>query len=312
MSKYKISLVVPIYGVEKYIQKFAESALNQTYQNLQFVFVNDGCKDHSMDILKDVIEKKFSYRKTDIIIINKENEGLPIARKVGIEAAEGEYILFADSDDWLEQNAVEKIVTTAESTNADIVYFDLIKEYKNKRSVKKEKEYTEKTKELWIENIFNYTSYGYGVTKCFRKSLYIDNAIHTPKLGMHEDICLMSQIIFYANKIVQLPEVLYHYRKDNENAMCSQKRKKRHIESSRNLLDLYAHYMNNLQSSPIRKVAGGIVLRAGWHAIIHNYNLWSEFPWLNNAIQKSKLSCNYRTPLIFQFIVKAYALFSKK
>lgn len=309
---YKISLVVPIYGVERYIEKFAISVFSQTYDNLQYVFVNDGTKDNSMKVLETLVDEHFPYLRTRITIVEQENKGLPLARKAGIDNATGEYILFADSDDWLEHNAVEKIVVTAESTNADIVYFDLIKEYKNKRSIKKEKEYTEKTKELWIENIFNYSSFGYGVTKCFRKSLYTDNEIHIPKLGMHEDICLMSQIIFYANKIVQLPEVLYHYRKDNDNAMCSQKRKKRHIESSRNMLDLYAYYMNDLQSSPIRKVAGGIVLRAGWHAIIHNYDLWSEFPWLNNAIRKSKLSCNYRTPLIFQFIVKVYALFSKK
>ena len=101
MGKYKISLVVPIYGVEKYIRQFAESALGQTYDCIQFVFVNDGTKDRSMDILNEVIDSGFSYRRPDIIIVDKQNEGLPLARKTGLEHAEGEYVLFADSDDWL-------------------------------------------------------------------------------------------------------------------------------------------------------------------------------------------------------------------
>lgn len=306
MNNYKVSLVVSIYGAEKYIKKFAESVFMQTYDSLQFVFVNDGTKDASMTILEDIIEKHFSHLRQRIIIINQENKGLPLARKKGLEYAEGEYILFADPDDWLEFNAVEKIVEVIQQTNADIVYFDLIKEYKNKQSIKREKKYTAQTKELWIENIFNYRSFGYAVTKCFRKSLYTNNLIYTPKLGMHEDIYLMSQIIFYANSIAQLPEVLYHYRKDNENSMCSQKRETRHIASSRNLLDLYEKNMDKIEQSPIRKVAGGIVLRAGWHSIIHNYKFDREYPWLKNAIRTSKISFRYRTPLIFQILVKIH------
>ena len=123
---------------------------------------------------------------------------------------------------------------------------------------------------------------------------------------MHEDIYLMTQLIFYANSIVRLPEVLYHYRKDNEAAMCADVRHRRHIASSRNLLDLYYNYMDNLSTSPIRSVADGIVLRAGWHALIHKTDLFSEFPWLSKAIKSAKPSTRYRTPLLFQIIVKIY------
>ena len=83
MSRYKISLIVPVYGVEKYIRQFAESALGQTYADVQFIFVNDGTKDRSMDILGELIEERFSHIKERILIINKENGGLPSARKAG-------------------------------------------------------------------------------------------------------------------------------------------------------------------------------------------------------------------------------------
>lgn len=306
-TEYKISLIAPIYGVERYIAKFAESALGQTYPNIQFVFVNDGTKDASVEILEEVIESRYSHLKEHITIINKENGGLPSARKCGLEVARGEYILFADSDDWLDTDAVEKVMEKAMQTDADIIYFDLVKEYGGgKQSVKHERTYTAENRMRWIENMFNYRSFGYTVTKCFRRKLYTDNSIVFPKLGMHEDICLMAQIIFYAQSIAQLPEPLYHYRKDNPAAMCSQKRSVRHIASSRNMMGVVEAFKENLKGSPMEFVADGVVLRAGWHSMIHDCNLYEEFPWLSEAIKRAKVSTNYRTPLLFQLFVKIY------
>ena len=310
-NSHKISLIAPIYGVEKYIEKFAESALGQTYSDIEFIFVNDGTKDRSMEVLEALIEEKFSHLRPRIVIINKENGGLPSARKSGLEVATGEYILFADSDDWLELDAVEKVMAVAERTNADIVYFDLIKEYGDKSSYKRERDYTAETRVQWIENIFNYRSFGYTVTKCFRRKLYTENNIYIPKLGMHEDICIMSQIIFYAKSLVHLSEGLYHYRKDNPAAMCSQSRSSRHIASSRNLLGLYGNYKDCLKGSPIESVADGIVLRAGWHSMIHDCDLFAEVEWLSDAIRRAKVSSNYRTPLVFQIFVKIYNAFRR-
>ena len=305
-NSHKISLIVPIYGVERYIAKFANSALGQTYPDIEFIFVNDGTPDRSMEILNAIIEQEYAHLKENIVIINKQNEGLPMARKSGLERATGEYILFADSDDWLDTDAVAKVMAVAERTDADIVYFDLIKEYGHRSSYKREREYTAETRIKWIENIFNYRSFGYTVTKCFRRRLYTENNIYFPKSGMHEDICIMSQIIFYAKSLVHLSEGLYHYRKDNPNAMCSQSRSSRHIASSRNLLGLYANYMDRLEGSPIERVADGIVLRAGWHSMIHHCNLFEEFAWLGDAIKRAKVSTRYRTPLLFQIFVKIY------
>lgn len=311
-DKFKISLIAPIYGVEKYIGKFAESVLGQTYQDIQFIFVNDGTKDRSMDILNSLIKEKYSFLEPRIIIVNKENEGLPMARKTGLEHAEGEYILFADSDDWLETDAVEKVMAKAVETDADIVYFDLIKEYGHRTSYKRERDYTAAQKEDFIMNMFNYKSFGYTVTKCFRRRLYEDNVIYIPKLGMHEDIYLMSQIIFYAKSLAHLPEGLYHYRKDNPDSFCAQDRLKRHVASTTNLLDLYEHYRDNLKGSPIEKAAGSILMRAGQHSIIHDYDFFDKYPYLAGDILKSPLSCRYRTALPMQVIVKIYAFFRNK
>lgn len=307
MKNYLLSLVVPIYGVERYIGQFAESVFAQWCEGVEFVFVNDGTKDRSMEVLEEVVESKFSHLSPHITIVHQQNMGLPQARRTGFLAARGEYILCADSDDWLSEGALGKVVAEIERTGADLVYFDLVKEYGDHQSIKREREYTAATRGEFIRNIFNYRSAGYTVTKCFRRSLYTDNAIYTPRLSMHEDICLMAQIIFYAQSIVHLPEVLYHYRKDNPNALCSQSRTTRHLASSRNLLGLYANYKEHLEGSPIEDVADGIALRAGWHAIIHKCDLWSEFPWLREAVLGARARCGYRTPLLFQWATKIYA-----
>ena len=309
MYRYKVSLVVPIYGVEKYIEKFARTALGQTYQDMQFVFVNDGTKDSSMEILNSLIEREFSHRKKDIVIVNKDNQGLPQARKTGLEYSEGEYILFADSDDWLETDAVRKVMEKAEETDADIVYFDLVKEYAGRTSYKRERDYTAATKMDFIINMFNYKSFGYTVTKCFRKKLYEDNTIYIPKYGMHEDIYLMSQIIFHAESLVHLPEALYHYRKDNTASFTAQQGEKRHISSTKNLLDLYEHYRDNLKGSPIEHVAGSILMRAGQHSIMHGYDFFKEYPYLAADLRKTPIRCHYRSSVLTQLIVKIYAYF---
>ena len=309
MDKYRISLIVPIYGVEKYIAKFAESALDQTYQDLQFIFVNDGTKDRSMEILRDLIANRYAHLQSRIVIIDKENGGLPSARKAGLDVAEGEYVLFADSDDWMETDAVEKVMAKADETDADIVYFDLVKEYGNRTSYKREREYTGETKDDFIVNMFNYKSFGYTVTKCFKRRLYTENVIYFPKLGMHEDIYLMSQIIFYAKSLVHIPAALYHYRKDNPDSFCAQDRLKRHVSSTTNLLDLYEHYRDNLKGSPIERVAGSILMRAGQHSIMHGYDFFEKYPYLAGDIRKTRISCRYRTAVPMQVLVKIYALF---
>ena len=309
MDKYRISLIVPIYGVEKYIAKFAESALDQTYQDLQFIFVNDGTKDRSMEILRDLIANRYAHLQSRIVIIDKENGGLPSARKAGLDVAEGEYVLFADSDDWMETDAAEKVMAKADETDADIIYFDLIKEYGNRTSYKREREYTGETKDDFIVNMFNYKSFGYTVTKCFKRRLYTENVIYFPKLGMHEDIYLMSQIIFYAKSLAHIPEALYHYRKDNPDSFCAQDRLKRHLSSTTNLLDLYEHYRDNLKGSPIERVAGSILMRAGQHSIMHGYDFFEKYPYLAGDIRKTRISCRYRTAVPMQVLVKIYALF---
>ena len=112
-----ISIIVPIYNAAPYLRKCLDSVINQTLQNVEIIFVDDGSTDGSSEICQE-------YAKKDnrIIYFKKENEGLAAARQDGIERASGEYIGFVDSDDWLELNMYEKMYAVAKETDADIVF----------------------------------------------------------------------------------------------------------------------------------------------------------------------------------------------
>ena len=122
----KISIIAPVYGVECYIERFAESILSQTYPNIEFIFVNDGTKDKSIDILEKLIERKYAFRREHIKIIHKQNGGLPAARRSGLECATGDYVYNVDSDDWLAEDAIQRIADTGKDVQIHLFHFALI------------------------------------------------------------------------------------------------------------------------------------------------------------------------------------------
>ena len=117
----KISLLIPIYGVENYIEQCARSLFSQSYTSIEYIFVDDCTKDRSIEILQSVMED-YPDRKEDILLIRHEhNKGLGAARRTAFEAATGEYIMHVDSDDMLPSNAVELLTIKAEESHADII-----------------------------------------------------------------------------------------------------------------------------------------------------------------------------------------------
>ena len=111
-----LSIIVPVYNVKSYLKKCVESIINQTYTNLQIILVDDGSTDGSQDICDE-----FAQRDSRIVVIHKENGGLSTARNVGMDRAKGAYIAFVDSDDWLEPNMYEALISQLEKHEADIV-----------------------------------------------------------------------------------------------------------------------------------------------------------------------------------------------
>ncbi|MCI6041836.1 glycosyltransferase family 2 protein [bacterium] len=122
-----VSVIVPIYNNEAYLDKCIQSLINQTYKNLQIILVNDGSKDSSLKICD-----KYNENDSRIIVIHKENGGASSARKAGIEKATGEYVIFVDGDDWIELDTCEESVRVAMDHQADCVMFGYVREHEKK------------------------------------------------------------------------------------------------------------------------------------------------------------------------------------
>ena len=123
----KVSVIVPVYNVEDYIEECLESLVNQTLEDIEIIVVNDGSPDNSQKIIDKYVEKYPNKIKSFI----KENGGQGSARNLGIENSNGEYLSFVDSDDWLDKCALEKMYYIAKNNDSDIVICDMIDHYED-------------------------------------------------------------------------------------------------------------------------------------------------------------------------------------
>ena len=122
----EVSIVVPIYNVEKYLQRCLESLINQTFSNIEIIALNNGSTDKSLDILK-----YYAYQDKRLLVINNENIGVSKARNIGIKKAKGKYIVFVDSDDWIDANMIEALHEAIIDNNCDLAICTYVREFAN-------------------------------------------------------------------------------------------------------------------------------------------------------------------------------------
>lgn len=212
-----VSVLVPVYNVEQYIERCARSLFEQSYDNIEYVFIDDCTPDNSISILNDVI-KEYPNRKKSIRIIKHDiNRGLAAARKTATLCAKTEYIFHIDSDDYLELDCIELLCNMAAKTNADMVISDFNLVYLNKKKpiiTNISGSSIEVAQKFYIRE---YPAFIWG--KLIRRKIIIDNSIFAREgLNISEDYVVIPRIAFYSNKIVKVDAVLYNYIKYNENS----------------------------------------------------------------------------------------------
>lgn len=303
-----ISIVVPVYGAEPYIAEFAESVLGQSYPHLQFIFVNDGTKDKSIEVLNALVDGKYPHLRSKMTIVQKENGGVHTARKAGMEHVVGDYVYHADPDDLVAPGSMEKIARVAKTTDADVIYFHHVKEYANRSKVKREALYSADTKEEYVRAMFNHRAYGALWNKCVKASIYRDNVIHYPKFSYADDCYLSLQLVGYAKNIVCMDEIVYHYSKNNPSSITRQARKRRKREYAMNFLNLYENYRNvPVKDNPVQVVMDEILIKAGWYSVLYGLDLFTKYPYLAEGIRNANVSRGTDVWLPFQLIVKLVA-----
>lgn len=215
-----ISIIVPIYNVEKYLANCLDSLLAQTHKELEVILVNDGSKDKSLEICKAYAEKD-----TRIVVIDKINEGVSIARNTGIEAATGDYVAFIDPDDWVEPEAYASMLRQLKKWESPICLCNFYKDTK-RRSQPKCFEFKEEVLEgeairkKLINNMIGMPDllpkYVYVMGSVWR-GLYNRNFLNSnelrfvPKLTIMEDLVFMVQTLLKCNKVAIDQGIWYHY-----------------------------------------------------------------------------------------------------
>jgi len=205
MTSPKVSIIVPVYKVEKYLHRCIDSILTQIFTDFECILVDDCSPDKCPEICDN-----YAKQDTKIKVIHKaQNEGLPQARKTGFENSSGDYIIFIDSDDWLETDMIEKLYSSAIKSNADLSFCDFY--------VYNDHGYSYGIQTLDTENNFNNLGFIHWCTlwnKLFRREII--NRIEFPKAGKYEDRAITQQALFYVKKIIKVPYPLYHYSYNQE------------------------------------------------------------------------------------------------
>jgi CDP-glycerol glycerophosphotransferase len=227
-----------------------------------------------------------------------------------LEHATGDYIYNVDPDDWLAEGALKKMAMKIAETGCDLLYFGLVKVYAKRKSYKHQRTYTAEERGKFVWDIYNHHAMGSLCNKCFKRTLFEQHTIHTPKFSHAEDCFVSSQLVGYATNIAYLDEMLYCYRKDNPAAMSRKAVRKRKREYAHNFLNLYELYRDiPTEQNPVAVIFDDIVMQAGWYSTFYRLNLFTEFPYLASAIRRAKIHRGTDVPIVAQLITKLVALF---
>ena len=222
---YKVCILVPIYGVQSYIERCAQSLFAQTYPNLEFVFVDDASPDKSVEVLKQVIADYPDKEGTVTIIRHNKNLGIAATRDTLVKNCKGEFLFYVDSDDWIEPNTIELLVKRQQETEADIVtgiYCTHIFDDKNNeitRFVSQNNHNEEKDRLDLLKDMLKKGSYVATWNRLIRSSLYRDNNIQYVKgIDAGEDLLITPRLVYFSRKVAFCNSVTYHYNRSRSNS----------------------------------------------------------------------------------------------
>lgn len=213
-----VSVLVPVWNVEKYIERCARSIFEQTYDNLEIIFVDDYTPDNSIQIIEGLLKDYPKRAKQTQIIHHEHNRGLSAARNTAVDACNGEFLFHVDSDDWVELNAIELLLKKQQETNSDIVtgcayrHFNDIVQKWNIDGVNLNRS----------DSILALLEKKISVSiwkRLIRTSLYKDNNIKCIEgVNMEEDFQVVVPLFYYSSEVAGITDFIYHYNRMNVNS----------------------------------------------------------------------------------------------
>lgn len=285
-----VSVIVPIYNVEQFIGKCAESLLSQTLDNVEFIFVDDASPDNSIKILKDCIDRYPQRKDKTRIITHEKNMGLPAARNTGLSVASGEYIFHCDSDDFVDADMLETLYNEAKAGDIDIIWCDWYLSFEHNERYMKQPSYGSQTDALkgMLSGAMKFTVWN----KLVKRSIYTDNGITFPAgYGMGEDMTMMM-LFACANQVMYLPKAFYHYVKLNTGSF-TQTFSDRHLAELKYNVQRIADFLHNRYGDALNKELAYLKLAVKYPFLMscsaRKYHLWKEwYPEANPYIWENK------------------------
>lgn len=283
----KVSVIIPIYKVEAFIERCATTLMEQTLREVEYIFVDDATPDRSIQILEEVVTR-YPERKEQVRIVHhEENKGLPAARNTGLSLATGEYIFHCDSDDYVELTMLEELYHAAKKQEADIVWCDWYLTFAENERYMKQPSFSAPMEALkaMLSGGMKYNVWN----KLVRRSLYTDNHIEFPAgYGMGEDMTMMM-LFAHAQKVAYIPKAYYHYVKTNTNAF-SQTYSDKHLVELKHNVQRIVDYMQGIYGNDLEKELSFLKLDVKFPFLIaNNFKRWKEwYPEANTYILQNK------------------------
>lgn len=314
--EYSVSVIIPVYNVGKFIERCVRSLMEQTIDNVEYIFVDDASPDNSIQILQKVLADYPNRRDNVRILTHAENKGLPAARNTGLAVAQGKYIFHCDSDDFVEPDMLEQLYGKAIECDADIVWCDWYLTFENSERYMKQPAYGTPLEALkaMLSGAMKYNVWN----KLIRRSLYVENKIEFPAgYGMGEDMTIML-LFAYAERISYLPHAFYHYVKLNTNAF-SQTYSKLHLQELQHNVTTITDKLETIFGNTLEQEVSFLKLEAKFPFLFSNDSkkrkLWQEwYPEANRFILQNH-NISMRSRLIqwcawknLNFIVSIYRL----
>ncbi|WP_303175562.1 glycosyltransferase family 2 protein [Paraprevotella xylaniphila] len=322
MKNIKVSILVPVYGVEKYIARCAESIFRQTYENIEYVFVNDCTKDNSIFVLKKVLQK-YPKRESCVRIINHEtNRGLAAARNTAVAAATGEFVMHVDSDDYVDSRIVEKAVEKQIEKDADIVVIDFKRAYPQYTTIVRYSSF-EDVKDYCLAVLARHNSNSIWA-KLIRRILYTNYDINCKEgYNQGEDFQVVPRLLYNAKVIVNLREPLYFYDCSNIGSYTNNFSKNKHDQNWESMnvvrnyfIDKGNEYVDAVNKGIVRQLVDDLIVSAktsGQTVGCYYEYAVKELSYINRKYWKA-VPLTKRVILLLAnhfYLMKAYTLFSR-
>ncbi|MEE0024315.1 glycosyltransferase family 2 protein [Methanobrevibacter sp.] len=223
MSIPKVSIIIPVFNSENLLNDCLCSVQNQTLKDIEIICIDDGSTDNSLKILEDFSKKDYRFN-----VFHQENSGAGFSRNVALDKSNGEFILFLDSDDWIEKDSCEKLYNQATNLNSDLVLFDAVRHLPDNQSMDLIHFLGDGSNKDFSSLVFDYelvkdkvlnAYFGVIWSKFYKKSFILENNIRFPHHKLYNDVEFHVKSMLLAKRISYFPKIFYHYNRIGQDSL---------------------------------------------------------------------------------------------